>query len=139
MAGQRELQVLVVEDDEGDVLMIEEALGDRSLHVVSDGVEAVDHLKRGQAGEAVRPDLILLDLNMPRMGGRDVLAFVKADPDLAAIPVVVLTTSSSPEDILSSYHLHANAYVTKPVDLDAFLAAVGKIDEFYAATVRLPD
>ncbi|GLZ43663.1 response regulator [Actinokineospora sp. NBRC 105648] len=135
--------VLLVEDDEGDVIMIREALEARAtsttLHVVNDGIEAVAFLRRTDGyQEAPRPRLILLDLNMPRKDGREVLAEVKTDPDLTAIPVVVFTTSAADEDVLSSYSLHANAYVTKPTDLDEFMAAVGKVDEFFAATVRLP-
>ncbi|GLZ40286.1 response regulator [Actinokineospora sp. NBRC 105648] len=135
--------VLLVEDDEGDVIMIREAIESRStnteLHVVNDGIEAVAFLRRTDGyGDAPRPRLILLDLNMPRMDGREVLAEIKADPELITIPVVVLTTSAADEDVLSSYSLHANAYVTKRADLDEFLAAVGKVDEFFAATVRLP-
>ncbi|WP_285501188.1 response regulator [Actinokineospora sp. NBRC 105648] len=135
--------VLLVEDDEGDVIMIREALEARgtstTLHVVHDGVEAVAFLRRAEAyHDAPRPRLVLLDLNMPRKDGREVLAEVKADPDLAAIPVVVFTTSAAQADVLASYSLHANAYVTKPTDLDEFMSAIGKIDDFFAATVRLP-
>ncbi|RLK58806.1 response regulator [Actinokineospora cianjurensis] len=137
------IDVLVVEDDEGDVLMIREAFeqhGQRTrLHVVNDGADAVAFLRReGGFEDAPRPRLVLLDLNMPRMDGREVLAQVKADPALASIPVVVLTTSAAHDDVVSSYSLHANAYVTKPVDFDEFMTAVGKVDEFFSATVRLP-
>lgn len=137
------IEVLLVEDDPGDELMTREAFEDNkirnTLHVVRDGQEALDFLyRRGDHAEAPRPDLILLDLNLPRYDGRQVLEQIKGDPELALIPVVVLTTSSAEEDILRSYKLHANAYVTKPVDLDQFIAAVRQIDEFFVTVVRLP-
>ncbi|MGN5631673.1 response regulator [Streptomyces sp. AC154] len=137
------IEVLLVEDDPGDELMTREAFEDNkirnTLHVVRDGQEALDFLyRRGQYGEAPRPDLILLDLNLPRYDGRQVLEQIKQDQELSLIPVVVLTTSSAEEDILRSYKLHANAYVTKPVDLDQFIAAVRQIDEFFVTVVRLP-
>jgi two-component system response regulator len=137
------LEVLVVDDDAGDVLMIEEALAANEiiskLHVVSDGIQALEFLRReGPHGEAPRPQLILLDLNMPRMDGREVLAAVKGDSELRSIPVVVLTTSAADEDVLRSYELRANAFVTKPVDLDQFTEIVQQIESFYGQTVRLP-
>ncbi|MEU2248409.1 response regulator [Streptomyces sp. NPDC019224] len=137
------IEVLLVEDDPGDELMTREAFEDNkirnTLHVVRDGEEALDFLyRRGAHAEAPRPDLILLDLNLPKYDGRQVLEQIKQDPELALIPVVVLTTSSAEEDILRSYKLHANAYVTKPVDLDQFIAAVRQIDEFFVTVVRLP-
>ncbi|WP_371602062.1 response regulator [Streptomyces sp. NBC_01220] len=137
------IEVLLVEDDPGDELMTREAFEDNkirnTLHVVRDGQEALDFLyRRGGYGDAPRPDLILLDLNLPRYDGRQVLEQIKQDPELSLIPVVVLTTSSAEEDILRSYKLHANAYVTKPVDLDQFIAAVRQIDEFFVTVVRLP-
>ncbi|MFE7240196.1 response regulator [Streptomyces sp. NPDC057580] len=137
------IEVLLVEDDPGDELMTREAFEDNkisnTLHVARDGQEALDFLyRRGDHGDAPRPDLILLDLNLPRYDGRQVLEKIKNDPELALIPVVVLTTSSAEEDILRSYKLHANAYVTKPVDLDQFIAAVRRIDEFFVTVVRLP-
>ncbi|GAA0237193.1 response regulator [Cryptosporangium japonicum] len=137
------LEVLVVDDDAGDVLMIEEALSANdvpsNLHVVSDGVEAVAFLRREPPhADAPRPQLILLDLNMPRMDGREVLAEVKGDEDLRSIPVVVLTTSALDEDVIRSYELRANAFVTKPVDLDQFTSIVQQIETFYGRTVRLP-
>ncbi|MCX4530732.1 response regulator [Streptomyces sp. NBC_00841] len=137
------IEVLLVEDDPGDELMTREAFEDNkisnTLHVARDGQEALDFLyRRGDHGDAPRPDLILLDLNLPRYDGRQVLEKIKSDPELALIPVVVLTTSSAEEDILRSYKLHANAYVTKPVDLDQFIAAVRRIDEFFVTVVRLP-
>ncbi|ALU97468.1 response regulator [Streptomyces rubiginosohelvolus] len=137
------IEVLLVEDDPGDELMTREAFEDNkirnTLHVVRDGQEALDFLyRRGEYAEAPRPDLVLLDLNLPKYDGRQVLEQIKGDPELALIPVVVLTTSSAEEDILRSYKLHANAYVTKPVDLDQFIAAVRQIDEFFVTVVRLP-
>ncbi|WP_326656118.1 response regulator [Streptomyces sp. NBC_00385] len=137
------IEVLLVEDDPGDELMTREAFEDNkirnTLHVVRDGQEALDFLyRRGAYGDAPRPDLILLDLNLPKYDGRQVLEQIKQDPELSLIPVVVLTTSSAEEDILRSYKLHANAYVTKPVDLDQFIAAVRQIDEFFVTVVRLP-
>nr|WSW65126.1 response regulator [Streptomyces sp. NBC_00995] len=137
------IEVLLVEDDPGDELMTREAFEDNkirnTLHVVRDGQEALDFLyHRGAYGDSPRPDLILLDLNLPKYDGRQVLEQIKQDPELSLIPVVVLTTSSAEEDILRSYKLHANAYVTKPVDLDQFIAAVRQIDEFFVTVVRLP-
>ncbi|MEW1612808.1 MULTISPECIES: response regulator [unclassified Streptomyces] len=137
------IEVLLVEDDPGDELMTREAFEDNkirnTLHVVRDGQEALDFLyRRGEHTDAPRPDLVLLDLNLPKYDGRQVLEQIKGDPELSLIPVVVLTTSSAEEDILRSYKLHANAYVTKPVDLDQFIAAVRQIDEFFVSVVRLP-
>jgi CheY-like chemotaxis protein len=137
------IDVLLVEDDPGDTLMIKEAFEDNKvrnrLSTVADGVEALTFLRReGEYGDAPRPDLILLDLNLPRKDGRQVLEEIKADPELRTIPVVVLTTSEAEEDILRSYSLHANAYVTKPVDFDRFIEVVRQIDEFFVEVVRLP-
>ncbi|MFE9116673.1 response regulator [Streptomyces sp. NPDC007172] len=137
------IEVLLVEDDAGDELMTREAFEDNkignTLHVVRDGLEALDFLyRRGDHTEAPRPDLILLDLNLPKYDGRQVLEQIKADPELSHIPVVVLTTSSAEEDILRSYKLHANAYVTKPVDLDQFILAIRQIDDFFVTVVKLP-
>ncbi|ABW11868.1 response regulator receiver protein [Parafrankia sp. EAN1pec] len=138
-AAVRAFNILLVEDDPGDTLMVEEALTDRGvnheLHVAVDGVEAMAYL-RDPANP--RPDLILLDLNMPRMDGREVLSALKADPRLLSIPVVVLTTSEAPDDVLYSYTLHANAYVSKPVDFEAFIEVIHRIDDFYLGLVRLP-
>lgn len=139
----RPIEVLLVEDDPGDVLMTREAFEASKLHnrlsVVPDGVEALAYLRHeGRYSDASRPDLILLDLNLPRKQGREVLAEVKDDPDLRSIPVVVLTTSEAEEDVLGSYQLYANAYVTKPVDFDQFISAVRRIDEFFVSVVRLP-
>ncbi|MGX7732630.1 MULTISPECIES: response regulator [Rhodococcus] len=143
MTPAEPIDVLLVEDDPGDELMTREAFEDNKigneLHVVRDGEEALDFLyQRGAHTGAPRPDLILLDLNLPKYDGRQVLEKIKSDPDLSDIPVVVLTTSAAEEDILRSYRLHANAYVTKPVDLDQFIGAVRQIDEFFVQVVRLP-
>jgi two-component system response regulator len=142
--GARPIEVLLVEDDPGDELITREAFDhnkvNNRLHVARDGQEGLDYLyRRGAFQDAVRPDLILLDLNLPKYDGRQLLEKVKSDPDLSRIPIVVLTTSSAEEDILRSYKLHANAYVTKPVDLDAFIDAVRQIDEFFFQVVRLPN
>jgi CheY-like chemotaxis protein len=132
------ITVLLVEDDPGDVVLIQEAFEhnkvSNSLFVVGDGVEAMEYLRSDQP----RPDLVLLDLNLPRKDGREVLAEVKSDPALRSIPVVVLTTSKAEEDILRSYDLHANAYVTKPVDFNRFIEVVRQIDEFFVTVVKLP-
>ncbi|MER7278306.1 response regulator [Dactylosporangium sp. NPDC000244] len=137
------IEVLLVEDDPGDVLMTQEAFEEHKvrnkLNVVQDGEEALAYLRReGKFADATRPDLILLDLNLPRVDGREVLQVIKEDQDLRRIPVVVLTTSQADEDILRSYSLHANAYVTKPVDFDSFIAVVRQIDEFFVSVVKLP-
>ncbi|MGW8954585.1 response regulator [Streptomyces sp. NPDC055709] len=142
-ASTKPIEVLLVEDDPGDELMTREAFEDNkignTLHVVRDGEEALDFLYRqGEHTGAPRPDLILLDLNLPKYDGRQVLERIKADADLTHIPVVVLTTSAAEEDILRSYQLHASAYVTKPVDLEQFIAAIRKIDDFFVTVVRLP-
>jgi CheY-like chemotaxis protein len=141
--GQGIVTVLLVEDDAGDVLMTREALDEHHvpnrLYVVPDGVTALEFLrKQGPHQNAPTPDLVLLDLNLPRMSGREVLAAVKGDPKLARIPVVVLTTSDADDDVVASYALHANAYVTKPVDFDRFVDVVRKIDDFFVSVVRLP-
>jgi CheY-like chemotaxis protein len=137
------IDVLLVEDDPGDVLMTREAFEDNKLRnrlsVVSDGVSALEFLrKEGEHVDAPTPDLVLLDLNLPRMDGREVLQALKADANLRSIPVVVLTTSEAEEDVVRSYSLHANAYVTKPVDFDRFIEVVRQIDEFFVEVVRLP-
>ena len=138
------VDVLLVEDDPGDVVLIKEAFEfnkvHNALHVVSDGVQALDFLYRRNGHEgAPRPDLVLLDLNLPRKDGREVLEEVKADSDLRTIPIVVLTTSEAEEDILRSYDLHANAYVTKPVDFERFIEVVRLIDDFFVTVVKLPN
>jgi CheY-like chemotaxis protein len=139
----RPIEVLLVEDDPGDVLLIREAFEFNKVHnnlnVVSDGEQALGFLRReGEYAGAARPDLVLLDLNLPRKDGREVLAEVKQDPDLRTIPIVVLTTSEAEEDVLKSYQLHANAYVTKPVDFERFVSIVRQIDDFFVSVVRLP-
>jgi two-component system, chemotaxis family, response regulator Rcp1 len=136
-------QILLVEDNPGDVLLTEEALAEakvaNDVHVAEDGEIAMRFLRQEEehAG-APRPDLVLLDLNLPRMDGREVLAEVKSDPVLRRIPVIVLTTSEAEQDILRSYDLHANGYVTKPLDIGDFLAAVRRIEGFWLELVRLP-
>jgi len=137
------IDVLLVEDDPGDTLIVREAFADNkvrnALTCVTDGVEAMRYLRReGEHASAPRPDLILLDLNLPRKDGREVLAELKGDEDLRTIPVVVLTTSQAEEDVLRSYQLHANAYVTKPVDFDRFIAVVRQIDDFFLTVVKRP-
>jgi CheY-like chemotaxis protein len=135
--------VLLVEDDPGDELITREAFEENkvrnALHVARDGEQALDFVyRRGRFADAPRPGLILLDLNLPKYDGREVLARIKSDPDLMTIPVVILTTSEAEEDIVRSYQLHANAYVTKPVDFDRFLGVVRQIDDFFVSVVRLP-
>ena len=137
------IDVLLVEDDEGDVLMTKEAFEyykiRNRLHVVSDGEQALQFLhKAGPYADAPRPGLILLDVNLPRRSGLEVLAELKRDEDLLVIPVVMLTTSAAEEDILRSYSLHANAFVTKPVDFEHFIDAVRQIDNFFLTLVCLP-
>lgn len=137
------IEVLLVEDDPGDVLMTTEALGasnlEHRLHVVDNGEDALGFVRRqGTYADAPRPDLVLLDLNLPRVNGGEVLAAIKGDAGLRQIPVIVLTTSDAERDVVSSYDRHANAYVTKPVDFEAFLAAVRSIDDFFLGTARLP-
>jgi CheY-like chemotaxis protein len=131
--------ILLVEDDPGDVVLVREAFDHdkvgNELRVASDGVYALEQLRDPNVS---LPDLILLDLNLPRMDGRELLAEIRADPKLTRIPVVVLTTSEAEADILRSYELHANAYVTKPVDLQQFLHVVREIDNFFVAVVKLP-
>jgi CheY-like chemotaxis protein len=137
------VDVLLVEDDDGDVLMTREAFEYHKirnrLHVVNDGEQALQFLRReGEYADAPRPGLILLDLNLPRRDGREVLAELKDDPELGMIPVVVLTTSEAEEDIVRSYRLHANAYVSKPVDFERFIEVVRHIDNFFVTVVKLP-
>jgi CheY-like chemotaxis protein len=137
------IKILLVEDDPGDVVITREAFAENKvrnhLSVVSDGEAAMAFLRREEGfADAPRPDLILLDLNLPRKAGHEVLAEIKSDADLQRIPVVVLTTSDAEEDILRSYDLHANAYVTKPVDFDCFLNVVRQIDDFFVTVVKLP-
>ncbi len=142
--NSRTIVILLVEDNPGDARLTMEAMRDTKMsnliHVVEDGVEAMTFLRReGRYSEAPRPDLILLDLNLPKKDGRAVLAEIKTDPDLKRIPVVVLTTSNAEEDVLKAYDLHANAYVSKPVDLQQFMKIVALIDEFWFNVVTLPN
>lgn len=135
--------ILLVEDNPGDARLAQEALKEgrvpSRLKVVVDGVEAMNYLRRESAyGDAPRPHLVLLDLNLPRKDGRQVLAEMKADPELRRIPVVVLTTSQADQDIMRSYDLHANCYITKPVDLDRFISVVRSIEEYWCSVVTLP-
>jgi CheY-like chemotaxis protein len=139
----RAIELLLVEDNPGDVRLTIEALKEgrviNQLTVVQDGEEAIAFLRRqGRYAGAVRPDLILLDLNLPRKGGLEVLAEIKEDPDLKQIPVVVLTTSQAEQDVLRTYQLHANCYIVKPVDLNQFMAVVQAIKSFWLALVMLP-
>ena len=137
------IEILLVEDNPADVRLTQEALKEgkvrNNLHVARDGIEAIEYLRRlGKWAGSPRPDLILLDLNLPRKDGREVLFEIKNDPELKAIPVVVLTTSSAEQDIFKSYTLHANCYITKPVDLEQFVQVVKSIDDFWLTVVRLP-
>jgi two-component system, chemotaxis family, response regulator Rcp1 len=141
--SDRAIEILLVEDNDGDVLLTREALAEghvrNHLTVAKNGVEALAILRREPAfGETSRPDLVLLDLNLPKVDGRQVLAEMKNDPDLRRIPVVVLTTSKAEEDVVRSYDLHANSYITKPVDLDEFIHVVRSIEEFWLSLVTLP-
>ena len=139
----RPIEILMVEDDEGDVELALEALEDSKLvtniNIAKDGVEAMAYLRKEEPFEkTVRPDVILLDLNMPRKNGREVLAEIKADKDLRNIPVIILTTSQVDEDVVKSYHLGANCYITKPVDFDQFVKVVKNIESFWFTIVKLP-
>lgn len=143
MHANRPMRFLLVEDSPGDVELTRAAMADAKvsnvMSVVRDGVDAMAFLrKEGEFADAERPDLILLELNMPRMDGREVLKAIKEDPDLACIPVVILTTSNAEQDVLKSYNLHANAYITKPVDFDHFIKVVQTIEEFWLVIVTLP-
>ncbi|MEJ0006965.1 MAG: response regulator [Steroidobacteraceae bacterium] len=138
------IEVLLVEDSPGDVRLTREALKDAKMHislsVVSDGAEAMAYLRRElNHAQAPRPDLILLDLNLPKKDGREVLKEIKEDEALKSIPVVILTTSASPMDVERSYKLHANCYITKPVDLHGFIKVVQSIDDFWLSVVKLPN
>ncbi len=139
----RPADFLLVEDNPGDVRLTQEALKNHkvknNLHVVTDGEEAMDFLhRRGKYQNAPRPDIILLDLNLPKKDGREVLAEIKSDPDLKTIPVVVITSSEAEQDIVKSYNLNANCYVTKPVDLDQFIKVVQSVKDFWLTIVKLP-
>lgn len=138
-----DIQILLVEDNPGDVRLTKEALrGARvanELHVVGDGEEAIDFLnRRGEHRDAPRPDIVLLDLNLPRLDGSEVLAQIKTDPDLAKIPIIVLTSSSAGADIQRAYELHANCFISKPVDFTEFIGAVRSLEGFWLKIVKLP-
>ena len=137
------MDILLVEDNPGDVMLVEEVLSDSKvrnrLHVVSDGEQAMEFVRRqGKHAGAPRPDLILLDLNLPKKSGREVLREVKTHPDLKTIPVVVLSSSKSDDDVVNSYELHANAYILKPVDFHQFMKVMRAIEDFWFVTVKLP-
>jgi chemotaxis family two-component system response regulator Rcp1 len=140
---ERPIEILLVEDNPGDVRLTQEALRDgkvaNNVSVVGDGVAALSFLRREPLYDAVpRPDLVLLDLNLPKKDGRQVLEEIKSDDDLRSIPVVILTTSQAEEDILRSYNLYANCYITKPIDLEQFMSVVGSIEDFWLCIVKLP-
>ncbi len=142
-SSSRPIEILLVEDNLGDVRLTIEALKEgkvlNKLNVVKDGVEAMEFLhKQGKFSKAVRPDLILLDLNLPRKDGREVLGEIKGDPNLRRIPVIILTTSKSEQDILKTYDLHVNCYITKPVDLSQFLKVIQSVEDFWLTIVNLP-
>lgn len=142
-SGCRLIEILLIEDNPGDVRLTQEALSEgkvlNNLSVVTDGEEGLAFLRReGRFAKAPRPDLILLDLNLPRMDGRELLQTIKEDPDLKVIPVVILTTSQDEQDVLKSYNLHANCYVVKPVDLEQFMGIIRTIEGFWLSVVRLP-
>ena len=144
LSEMRPIEILLVEDNPGDVRLTQEALGEakvrNNLAVARDGVEALSYLRRDPPfQDATRPDMVLLDLNLPRKDGREVLAEIKADPELRRVPVVVLTTSSAEKDVLESYNLYANCYITKPVDLDQFVKIVSSIEDFWLTVVKLPN
>lgn len=137
------MQILLVEDNPGDIRLTQEALKEGNipnvLHVVKDGVEAMEFLrKKGKYSESPIPDIILLDLNLPRKDGREVLADIKTDDDLKMIPVIVLTTSDTDQDIIKSYKLHANCFITKPVDLELFIFIIRQIETFWFRVIKLP-
>ncbi|MGC2660033.1 MAG: response regulator [Bryobacteraceae bacterium] len=138
----RKVEILLVEDSPSDVRLIREAIKETTpaihISVARDGVEAMDHLRGCVRGQSPWPDLILLDLNLPRMNGREVLAEVKSDPRLKQIPVVVMTSSHSDEDIAAAYSLNANCYVTKPLELDQYIGIVQSIEDFWCGTAQLP-
>ena len=137
------VEILLIEDNPGDARLTQEALKDgkvrNNLHIVYDGVEATDFLfKRNEYKDAIRPDVIILDLNLPKKNGREVLAEIKADDNLKSIPVIILTISKAEEDIIKSYNLHANCFITKPIDLNKFFEVVKSIEDFWLTIVRLP-
>jgi chemotaxis family two-component system response regulator Rcp1 len=137
------IEILLVEDNPGDVRLTRKAFEDaglvNNLHVVNDGVSAMEYLRQeGEYAEAERPDMVLLDLNLPRKSGEDVLTEIKHDEDLKRIPVVILTSSDAEEDMIKSYNEHANAYLTKPVDFQGFLDVVGRVEGFWISVVEFP-
>jgi CheY-like chemotaxis protein len=136
----QQIHILLVDDNEGDILLTREALDDariiNKISIAYDGLEAIRFLKKGHGAQT--PDLILLDINLPKMNGTEVLGIIKNDPDLKRIPVIMLTTSSAEKDILASYDNHANCYITKPVDLDRFMSVVRTIEDFWISIVKLP-
>ena len=141
--GLRQIEILLVEDNQADIRLTTEVLKDAKLrntiHVARDGIEALEFLRRqGKFSGFPEPDLVLLDLNLPRLNGREVLREIKSDPEMKRIPVVILTTSDAEQDILKSYELHANCYITKPVDLEQFSKVVQYIEEFWFSIVKLP-
>jgi CheY-like chemotaxis protein len=141
--GHRAAEILLVEDNEADARLADEALKESGtssrLHLVEDGIQAMEFLRQeGQYADAPRPDVVLLDLNMPRMDGREVLAAVKGDPDLRSIPIVILSTSSAERDVEETYDLHANCFITKPLELDRFIEVIHQIEQFWLNTVQLP-
>lgn len=141
--GKRLIEILLVEDNPGDIRLTQEGLKEtkmlNNLYVTMDGAEALDFLRKvGKYADVPRPDLILLDLNLPKKDGREVLAEIKADDDLKRIPVVILTVSQAEEDILKSYNLHANCYINKPIDFNQFLRVVQSIEDFWVGIVKLP-
>jgi CheY-like chemotaxis protein len=138
------IEILLVEDNPGDIRLTQEGLSEskitNNLRTVGDGEEALSYLRReGLFAAAPRPDLIMMDLNLPRMDGRELLAKIKSDDDFRRIPVVVLTTSQAEDDVIKAYDLHANCYITKPVDLEKFITVVNSIEDFWLTMVRLPD
>jgi chemotaxis family two-component system response regulator Rcp1 len=142
-AAGKPIEILLVEDNPGDVRLAVEALRDgkvaNRLHIVEDGVEAISFLRReGRYADVPRPDLILLDLNLPRKDGREVLAEIKQDADLKRIPVVILTSSAAEQDVVQAYNLYANCYIVKPIDLDQFLKVVRSIEDFWLIVATLP-
>lgn len=144
MNNVKPIDILVIEDSEGDIRLVREALKEgkikNNLFVVRDGVEAMDYLlQKGKFIDAIRPDLILLDLNLPKKDGREVLAEIKIHADLKRIPVVILTTSNAETDIIKTYNLHANCYIIKPLDLNQFITVIKSIESFWLSIVKLPN
>jgi two-component system response regulator len=143
MGNLKPAEILLIEDNPGDVRLMQEALKDgkvkNNLHIIDDGVEATDFLfKRNKYSNVPRPDLIILDLNLPKKNGQEVLAEIKADPGLKSIPVIVLTISKAEEDIIRSYNLHANCFLNKPINLNKFFEVVKSIEDFWLTIVKLP-